>query len=88
MANIPVNQSAQLIIAGQSITGSFSGFLGTAAVDGTGTNQTVHFLGLKDGTGANLISGSELFIPAGVFVPLMITSASLHSTSGAVLFFR
>ena len=88
MANIPVNQSALILIAGASITGSFSGFTVTAAAEGSATNQTAHFTGLKDGSGNNLISGSDLWIPAGTFVPLMITSASLHTVSGAVLFYR
>ena len=88
MANIPINQSALILIAGQSITGNFSGFTVTAAAEGSSTNQTAHFTVLKDGNGNSLISGSDLFIPAGAFVPLMVTSASLHSTSGAVIFYR
>ncbi len=86
MANIPVNPSTALLIQGQSITGSFAGFVGCQ----NGTTSYIHFKGLKDANGVELVtSGSSpsLFMKEGVLYPIFITSASLDSTSANVVFF-
>jgi hypothetical protein len=72
MANIPSNSSA--VKATASITGSYAGF--------TVSNAAVTFSALIDGQGNNL--GSITF-PAGVTVPLTVTSASF--TGGPVIFY-
>jgi len=86
MANIPVNPSTALLIQGQSITGSFAGFIGCQ----NGTTPYIHFKGLKDANGVELVtSGSSpsLFMKEGVLYPIFITSASLDATSANVVFF-
>lgn len=88
MANIPVNREAQLLVSGQSLTGSFSGFLVCPSSSISPNSQAADFTGLKDGVGTNLISGSDLFVLAGTFVPLTVTSASLGANSANVLFYR
>jgi len=86
MANIPSNSTAVTLIQGQSITGSFSGFVGC-----TNTTQTyIHFKGLKDANGNQLVtSGSSpsLFMKEGIVYPITVTSASLDATSANVVFF-
>ena len=80
MANIPVNSYAVLLSGSGAVTGSFAGF--TVA-------QDVTFNGLKDYYGNTLASGSaavgNLRFPAGVTVPLFVTSASI--SQGSVLFY-
>jgi hypothetical protein len=75
MANIPVNATG-LVTTG-SITGSYAGF---TVVSGSAT-----FNGLKDANNIELANPSWV-IPAGVTVPIYVTSASL--SSGAVLFYN
>jgi len=72
MATIPTNSSATKATA--SITGSYAGF--------TVANAAVTFSALIDSQGHNL--GSISF-PAGVTVPLTVTSASF--TGGPVIFY-
>jgi len=74
MANIPVNATG--ILSTTSITGSYGGF---TVVSGSAT-----FTGLKDAEGRELTT-TDWVIPAGVTVPLYVTSASL--SSGAVIFY-
>jgi len=86
MANIPVNPTAVSLRGGQSITGSFAGFVGCASA----ANNYIHFTGLKDANGVQLVtSGSTpaLYFKEGVVIPMFITSASLDATSANVVFF-
>jgi hypothetical protein len=86
MANIPANSTAVSLRGGQSITGSFAGFVGCSNT----VNNYIHFTGLKDINGTQLVtSGSTpaLYIKEGVVIPLAITSASLDATSANVVFF-
>lgn len=87
MPNIPVNNSGQLLIPGQSATGSFSGFFVCSISESALANLNAHFTGLKDGNGGNLISSSGTFFPAGSYVPIIIISASLHTTSCPIILF-
>ena len=88
MANIPVNSSCVTLIQGQSITGSFAGFVGCQ----NSVTAYIHFKGLKDANGTELVtSGSpspSLYFKEGQVIPLFITSASLDATSANVVFFR
>jgi hypothetical protein len=72
MANIPANPSAVKVTA--SITGSYAGF--------TVANAAITFSALKDAYNNDL--GSITF-PAGVTVPLFVTSASF--TGGPAIFY-
>ena len=86
MANIPVNPSTALLIQGQSITGSFAGFVGCQ----NGTTSYIHFKGLKDANGVELAtSGSPATIRfiEGQTYPIFVTSASLAASSANVLFY-
>ena len=74
MANVPANATG--IVSTSSVTGSYAGF---TVVSGSAT-----FTGLKDANGASL-AATNWIIPAGVTVPIFVTSASL--SSGAVLFY-
>jgi hypothetical protein len=86
MANIPVNGTAVSLMGGQSITGSFAGFVGCQ----NGSTAYIHFKGLKDANGVELVtSGSTpaLYMKEGIVYPIFVTSASLDSTSANVVFF-
>jgi hypothetical protein len=86
MANIPANPTAKTLVQGQTITGSFAGFVGCT----NGTQTYIHFKGLKDGNGTELcISGStpELWMKEGIVYPIFVTSASLDASSANVVFF-
>jgi len=72
MANIPANPTAVKVTS--SITGSYAGF--------TVANAAITFSALIDASGNNL--GSINF-PAGVTVPLFVTSASF--TGGPAIFY-
>lgn len=74
MANIPVNATG--IVSTTSVTGSYAGF---TVVSGSAT-----FTGLKDANNVEL-TATDWIIPAGVTVPIFVTSASL--STGAVLFY-
>ena len=86
-------QTVTILANGQSITGSFykmttfhSGSVGAALT------EPAHFRGLKDQNGNNLIpsvlSTNGLFIPPGTTIEMLITSASLDSTSAPVLLYN
>jgi hypothetical protein len=87
MASIPANATAITLLAGQSITGSFAGFIGCTNT----VNTYIHFRGLRDAGNVELcISGSpgpSLFLKEGVVYPMFVTSASLDITSANVVFF-
>jgi len=86
MANIPVNPTAVSLRQGQSITGSFAGFVGCSNT----VNTYIHFTGLKDANGVELVvSGSPaaLYFKEGVVIPMFVTSASLDASSANVVFF-
>lgn len=84
MANLPANPSAKTLVQGQTITGSFAGFVGCQ----NGTTAYIHFRGLKDANGVELVtSGSSLYMKEGQVIPLFVTSASLDATSANVVFF-
>jgi hypothetical protein len=72
MANIPANPTATKATA--SITGSYAGF--------TVANAAITFSALVDANGNNL---GALNFPAGVTVPLFVTSASF--TGGPAIFY-
>ena len=74
MANIPVN--ALGVVTTTSVTGSYAGF---TVVSGSAT-----ITGLKDANDVNLAT-TNWIIPAGVTVPIYVTSASL--SSGAILLY-
>jgi hypothetical protein len=89
MANIPVNKGAQLLVSGASITGSFSGFIVCPSSSTAPETHVANFTGLKDGNGASLLSGSNLFVLAGgAGIPMSVTSASLGANSANVLFYQ
>jgi hypothetical protein len=86
MANIPANGTAISARGGQTVTGSFAGFVGCSA----GANNYIHFTSLKDGSGVELVvSGSPaaLYMKEGVVYPIFVTTASLDATSANVVFF-
>jgi len=88
MSNIPVNKGATLLVSSASITGSFSGFTIMPSSSISPETHAANFTGIKDGNGASLLSGSNLFILAGTTVWLTITSASLGTNSANVLFYN
>jgi len=86
MANIPANPTAITLVGGQTLTGSFAGFIPCSNT----VNTYADFRGLKDGNGVELCtSGSTpaLYFKEGQVYPIFITSASLHVTSANVVFF-
>ena len=87
MANIPVNATAIPLIQGQSITGSFAGFIVCPNTSTSPQTTVAHFKGLKDATNRELVvSASSLYFVPGYY-PIFVTSASLDATSNNVLFF-
>jgi hypothetical protein len=87
MANIPVNSTAFPLIQGQSITGSFAGFVVCPNTQLNPQTTVAHFKGLKDANNRELaVSASTLFFTPGYY-PIFVTSASLDVTSNNVLFF-
>lgn len=92
MANIPVNFGGVILTAGNSITGSFSGMqsLGTGSINNpTGSNITAFKFALRFDSNRNIVEGTagSITLPAGVSIPLTITSASLSAGSAPILFF-
>jgi hypothetical protein len=86
MANIPVNATAVSLRGGQSVTGSFAGFVGCSNT----VNTYIHFTSLKDANGVELVtSGSTpaLYLKEGVVYPIFVTSATLDATSANTVFF-
>jgi len=87
MANIPVNATAITKIQGQSVTGSFAGFVVCPNTAASPQTTVAHFHGLKDGNGNELVvSASSLYFAPGYY-PIFVTSASLDATSNNVIFF-
>lgn len=85
--------SAVLLLQGQSVTGSFNRFQvmasGSVVTAGGSAFAVGHISALKDGNN-NLISftsGSGLFLSPGTVIELMITSASLDTSSAPIMFF-
>jgi hypothetical protein len=77
--------TGNLVSAGQSITGSFHGFI---VLSLSGSTSPANFAALKDFNGS-LITGSNLFIPQGANINFLhITSASLAAGSAPVLFYN
>jgi hypothetical protein len=86
MATIPVNATAVSLRGGQSVTGSFAGFVGCSNT----INTYIHFTSLKDANGVELVtSGSTpaLYLKEGVVYPIFVTSATLDATSANTVFF-
>jgi hypothetical protein len=60
MANIPVNATAIPLIQGQSITGSFAGFIVCPNTSTSPQATVAHFKGLKDSTNRELAISKEI----------------------------
>jgi hypothetical protein len=87
MANIPANATAIPLTQGQSITGSFAGFIVCPNTATTPQGTVAHFKGLKDANNRELaVSASSLYFVPGYY-PIFVTSASLDASSNNVLFF-
>lgn len=86
--------SAVLVLQGQSITGSFNRFQvmasGSVVTAGGSAFAVGHINGLRDGNGNafTFSTSSGIFLPPGTVVDLMITSASLDTTSAPIMFFQ
>jgi hypothetical protein len=85
--------SAVVLTSGQSVTGSFNKFQvmasGSVVTAGGSAFAVGHIKALRDGNNdlISFSSGSGLFLPPGTVVELMITSASLDTTSAPIMFF-
>lgn len=93
MANIPVNFGGTLLTAGNSITGSFSGIqsLGTGSITNpTGSLITAFKYGADRSSNNSIIeaTGVSFTLPAGAFLYLTITSASLAAGSAPVILYQ
>jgi len=93
MANVPVNFGGLILTAGNSISGSFSGIqsLGTGSANTpTGSVITAFKYGVdRDSTNGIIeATGPSFTLPAGVFLRLTITSASLAAGSAPVVFYQ
>jgi len=86
--------TAAILYQGQSITGSFNRFQVLASGSFGPTTGSAyapgHIITLKDGNGnsINITSATGLYLAAGTVVELMITSASLDTTSAPIMFFQ
>jgi hypothetical protein len=86
--------TAAILYQGQSITGSFNRFQVLASGSFGPTTGSAyapgHIIALKDGNGnsINITSATGLYLAAGTVVELMITSASLDTTSAPIMFFQ
>jgi hypothetical protein len=82
--------SAVLLRQGQSITGSFNRIQCFAS--GSASTANGHISALKDGNGNAFSLGTTnatgLFLPPGTVMDLVITSASLDTTSAPIMFFQ
>jgi hypothetical protein len=85
MANIPANNSGAILNPGQTITGSFAGFVVLSNSVPTVANNIATFTGIKDGNGNSLTSSLSIY--AGTKVELFITSASLAASSNPILLY-
>lgn len=90
LLNIP---SVTILKNGQSITGSFTKIqvMASGSVVGTTAQAPAHFMALKDYNGVDIVSASlgagGMFVPPGTVIEMIITSASLDTTSAPVLFY-
>jgi hypothetical protein len=86
--------SAVLVLQGQSITGSFNRLQVLASGSFGPTTGSAfapgHISALKDGNGTTISfnSSSAIYLPQGAVMELMITSASLDTTSAPIMFFK
>lgn len=94
MANIPVNFGGVILTGTQSTIGSFAGIqsLGTGSAAGltniTGSTVTFKYGVALDATGSVITSSATtITIPAGVTIPLFITSCSLVAGSAPVILY-
>ena len=82
---------------GESITGSFYKMQVMASGSVVGTSGTpslyapAHIMALKDHNGTNIVSASfgtaGMFVPTGTTIEMLITSASLDTTSAPILLY-
>jgi hypothetical protein len=78
---------------GQSITGSFNKIqvMASGSVVGASAGAPAHIKALKDFNGVDIVSASfgsaGMFVPPGTIIDMLITSASLDTTSAPVLFY-
>ena len=85
--------SVTIVKNGGSITGSFNKMIvmASGSVVGGSAGAPGHIMGLKDYNGSDIVSASMgsggLFIPPGTVIDMLITSASLDTTSAPILFF-
>jgi len=92
MANIPVNFGGVILLAQQSISGSFAGIisLGTGSLNSP-TGSTISAFKYGNGLLSNQAivetTGPSFTLPAGASVPLFITSCSLASGSAPVFLY-
>jgi hypothetical protein len=94
MANIPVNFGGVILTGTQSTTGSFAGVqsLGSGSAAGltniTGSTITFKYGAALSATGTVIESGATtITLPAGITVPLFITSCSLAAGSAPVILY-
>ena len=86
--------TATILYQGQSLTGSYNRFqvLASGSVVSAGGSAFAvgHINGLRDGNGNafTFSTSSGIFLPPGTVVELMITSASLDTTSAPIMFFQ
>ena len=92
MANLPVNFNGVIVTAGNSTTGSFSGImsLGTGsaqAISGSVVTALKYYNGYS--AGGSLTEGSigSFTLPAGITLPLAITSCSIGANSAPVILY-
>jgi hypothetical protein len=85
--------SVTVLKNGQSITGSFTKIqvMASGSVVGGSAGAPAHLKALKDYKGVDIVSASlgagGMFIPPGTIIEMLITSASLDTTSAPVLFY-
>jgi len=85
--------SVTILKNGQSITGSFTKIqvMASGSVVGTTAGAPAHFKALKDYNGVDIVSASfgsaGMFVSTGTVIEMLITSASLDTTSAPVLFY-
>ena len=88
--------SVTVLKNGQSITGSFTKIqvMASGSVVGAApysAGSPAHFMALKDYKGVDIVSASlgagGMFVPPGTVIEMLITSASLDTTSAPVLFY-
>jgi hypothetical protein len=85
--------SVTILKNGQSITGSFTKIqvMASGSIPGSSSIAPAHFKALKDFKGVDIVSASfgsaGMFVPPGTIIEMLITSASLDTTSAPVLFY-